>query len=96
MKLLCAAALIPLVAACTTGRQTTVTHIVNTISPEQTAACVSAAAEARGVPEASVTSPVASATASGPVVTMSVGGVPATCKLDSAGNVTGVTFGAVG
>jgi hypothetical protein len=96
MKPLYAAVLIPLVAACTVDRQTTVTRLVNTISPEQTAACVAAAAEARGVPEALVTSPVASATASGPVVTMSVGGVPATCKLDNAGNVTGVTFGAAG
>ena len=96
MKPIVAAALIPLVAACTTDRQTTVTRIVNTVTPEQTSACVAAAAEARGVPQSMITSPVASATASGPVVTMSVGGVPATCKLDNAGNVTGVTFGAAG
>lgn len=96
MRPLCTAALIPLLAACTVGRTTTVTQVVNAITPEQTQACVSAAAEARDVPEALVTSPVASATTTGPVVTMSVGGVPATCKLDNAGNVTGVTFGAAG
>ena len=93
MKPLYAAVLIPALAACATERHTTVTRVVNTVSPEQTQACVSAAAEARGVPEALVTQPVASATATGPVVTMSVGGVPATCKLDELGNVEGVTFG---
>lgn len=96
MRPLYVAALIPLLAACTVDRQTTVTRIVNTITPEQTQACVSAAAQARGVPEAMVTQPVASASAAGPVVTMHVNGVPATCRLDNAGNVTGVTFGAAG
>lgn len=96
MKPIFAAALIPLAVACTTDRQTTVTRIVNTVTPEQTQDCVSAAAEARGVPEALVTAPVASATATGPVVTMTVNGVPATCKMDIAGNVTDVTFGAAG
>ena len=93
MKPLYVIAIVPLLAACTVDRQTTVTHIVNTVTPEQTQACVSAAAQARGVSEALVTAPVATASASGPVVTMSVNGVRATCKLDRAGNVTGVTFG---
>lgn len=91
-----AALLIPLAAACTVDRRTTVTHVVSTITPEQTQACVAAAADARGVPQALVTSPVASATPAGPVVTMSVNGVPATCRIDAAGNVREVTFGAAG
>ena len=96
MKPAYALALVPLLAACTVDRQTTVTRIVSTVTPQETEACVAAAAEARGVPQALVTTPVASATATGPVVTMNVAGETAVCKLDELGNVEAVTFGAAG
>ena len=92
MRAVPAAALIALLAACTTETRTTTT-VVSTVTPEQTQACVAAAAEARGVPEALVTSPTVSASPTGAIVTLNVNGEMATCRLDTAGNVSGVTFG---
>jgi hypothetical protein len=91
MKPACAAVLIFALPACV-ERQVTETTIVSSVTPEQTQACVSAGAEARNVDEAVVTATSARATGTGPVVNLSVNGIPATCKLDELGNVEAVTF----
>ena len=88
-----AAVLLLALPACTIDNTRTTTRIVSSVTPEQTQACISAAAEARNVPEVLVTTPVATATTTGPVVTLNVNGETATCKLDELGNVERVSFG---
>ena len=88
-----AATLLLALPACTIEQPVTETTIVSSVTPEQTQACISAGAEARGVPQALVTAPTARATPTGPVVNLNVNGAPATCKLDELGNVASVTFG---
>ena len=92
MRPLCVAAIIPLLAACA-GQETStsVTRIVNTVTPEETAACIAATAEARGVPQAMVTVAAVTPETTGPALSMDVGGGTAVCKLNAAGEVTSVT-----
>lgn len=93
MKPLCAAALIPLFAACTPpGTSSDVTRVVNTVPAEGMAACVAATAADGGVPEALVTVTAARPEATGPALTMNANGREATCKLNTEGEVTSVTF----
>ena len=93
MKPVHAAALALILPACTIEQPVTSTTIVSSVTPEQSQACIAAAAEARGVPQALVTSPVARATATGPIVELNVNGETAICKLDELGTVESVTFG---
>ena len=93
MKPVYAAALVLILPACTIEQPVTRTTIVSSVTPEQSQACIAAAAEARGVPQALVTTEVARATTTGPEVTLNVNGEIATCKLDELGDVENVTFG---
>lgn len=93
MKLpLIACMALPLALAACAERQTETTTIVSSVTPEQRSACTAAAAAARGIPEAIVTANSATATATGPVVNLSIGSDNATCKLDELGQVQDVTF----
>lgn len=93
MKLLYATALIPLLAACE-GQMTStgVSSVINTITPEEEAACVTAAAAEAGVPAALVTVAGARAETTGPALTMNANGQMVTCKLNAEGEVTSLTM----
>lgn len=93
MKPVLAAALALPLAACTIERPVNETTIVSSVTPEQRQACVAAAARARNVADSLVTTAGATATPTGPVVTLMVLGETATCKLDELGAVESVTFG---
>ena len=93
MKPVYAVALILALPACTVEQPVTSTTIVSSVTPDQQQACIAAVAEARSVPQAMVTMSGASATTTGPAVTLNVAGDTATCKLDELGNVESLTFG---
>ena len=93
MRPIYAAALMPLLAACTPpGTSSDVTRVVNTVPADAMAACAARTAEDAGVPQALVTVIAARPEATGPALTMNANGRTATCKLNTAGEVTSVTF----
>lgn len=93
MKLPLLALLALSLAACATEQQVSRTTIVASVTAEQQRACRAAAANARNTDPENVVIVGATATTTGPILELNVGGAAATCKIDMLGEVEDVSFG---
>ncbi len=92
MKLPLIALVVLSLGACA-QREVTQTTIVASVTGEQQTACRTAAANARNVDPELARITEATATVTGPILTVDVGGAQAACKLNLLGEVQDVSFG---